>query len=193
MTTFGSRDHAKCIQVRYLTVNVPSPYNIIIGIPSFNALKAVLSTLYLTLKYRLEDDQVGIVKGDQGIARKCYKDSPRLKLWIYDDEPIKSDQLKVNSINIDLREELPKNQLTHRRNTWRMQNNVWLVHPTQIGVVHISKDENGNVGVNLSIRHQPLAYEVISWSTSLLKHKYISYLLQSFGKVRHSSKVSKHL
>lgn len=48
MTTFGSRDHAKSIQVRYLIVIVVSPYNIIIDRPSFNDLEAVLSTLYLT-------------------------------------------------------------------------------------------------------------------------------------------------
>lgn len=79
MTLFSNRDHVKSIQIRYLIVNVTSPYNIIIGRPSFNALKAVLSTLYLTLEYPLEDIRVGMVKGDQGISRKCYKDSLRLK------------------------------------------------------------------------------------------------------------------
>lgn len=62
MTTFGSRDHTKSIHIRYLIINVASPYNIIIGRPSFNALKAILSTIYLKLMYSLEDDRVGIVK-----------------------------------------------------------------------------------------------------------------------------------
>lgn len=124
MATFGSRDHVKNIQVRYLIINATSPYNIIIGRPLFNALKAALSTLYLKLKYPLEDDQVRIVKGDQGITRKYYKDSPRLKRRNYDDEPLKDDQLKVNLINIDSREELPKNQLTNSEITIRMQSKV---------------------------------------------------------------------
>lgn len=145
MTTFGSRDHAKSIQVRYVIINVASPYNIIIGRPLLNALKATLSILYLTLKYPLEDGRVGIVKGGQGIARKYYKDSLRLKRMSYFDEPIKGGQLKVNLINIDPREELPKNQLTHRGNTKKMQNNVRPAHPTQIRASQISKDEDGNL------------------------------------------------
>lgn len=60
MTKFGIRDHAKSIQVRYLIVNVVSPYNIIIGMPLFNTLEATLSTLYLTLKYPLEDGHVNV-------------------------------------------------------------------------------------------------------------------------------------
>lgn len=55
ITTFDSKDNVKSIKVRYLIVNVASPYNIIIGRPSFNALEATLSTLYLTLKYPLKD------------------------------------------------------------------------------------------------------------------------------------------
>ena len=121
MTTFGSRDHTKSIQVRYLIVNFTSPYNIIISMPSFNTLEAGLSTLYLMLKYPLENGRVGIMKGDQGIARKCYKDSLRLKRMSYVDEPIKDDQLKVNLINIDQREKLSKNQLGNMENTRKMQ------------------------------------------------------------------------
>lgn len=116
MTTFGSRNHVKSIQVRYLIVDVLFPYNIIIGRPSFNALEDVLSILYLTLKYPLEDGRVGIVKGDQGIERKCYKDSLRLKMRSHTDEPIKNDHLNVNLVDIDLKEEFPKNRLKNREN-----------------------------------------------------------------------------
>lgn len=53
--TFSSGDNAKSVKVRYLIVNVASPYNIIVGKPSFNALEETLSILYLTLKYPLKD------------------------------------------------------------------------------------------------------------------------------------------
>ncbi|XP_045791370.1 uncharacterized protein LOC123886075 [Trifolium pratense] len=48
LTTFGEEENAKTIKVRYLVVKTPfTSYNIIIGRPAFNALGAVLSTLYL--------------------------------------------------------------------------------------------------------------------------------------------------
>lgn len=126
--TFGSRDHAKSIQVRCLIVNDVSPYNIIIGSPSFNALEAVLSTIYLTLKYPLEEGRVGIVKGDQGIARKFYKYSLRLKKRSHVDKPIKDDKLKVDLVDIEPREELLENQLTYRKNVRNIQNGVQSSH-----------------------------------------------------------------
>ena len=69
-TTFGNSDDARTVRVRYLVINADSPYNIIIGRPSFNALEASLSTLYLTMKFPLGDGRVGTVKGDQGLIRK---------------------------------------------------------------------------------------------------------------------------
>lgn len=73
ITTFGSGDYAKSFKVRYLIIKVASPYNIIIGRPSFNTLEATLSILYLTLEYPLEDGRAGVIKCDQGLSRKCYK------------------------------------------------------------------------------------------------------------------------
>ena len=64
MTTFGNGENAKSVLVRYLVINVASSYDVIVSRPSFNDLEAVLSTLYLTLKYPLKDGRVGIIKGD---------------------------------------------------------------------------------------------------------------------------------
>ena len=44
-----------------------------------NSLGAVTSTAHLCMKYPLEDGRVGVVKGDQVTARKCYEDSLRNK------------------------------------------------------------------------------------------------------------------
>lgn len=111
--------------------------------------------MYLRFKYHLEDGRVGIVKDDKGIARKCYKDSMRLKKRNYADEPLKDDQLKVKSININLREEIPKNQLINSGSSRRMHNNVHSVHPTQNGASRILKDGDRNIGFRLNIRHPP--------------------------------------
>jgi hypothetical protein len=52
LTTFGVRDQAKTIKVRYLVVKTPfTSYNILIGRPAFNTLEAAMSTLYLSIKY----------------------------------------------------------------------------------------------------------------------------------------------
>ncbi|MCI43319.1 hypothetical protein A2U01_0064556, partial [Trifolium medium] len=52
--------------------------------PVFNALGAAMSTLYLSMKYPLDNSRVGIVKGDHAVARRCYesslKSSTRLQL-----------------------------------------------------------------------------------------------------------------
>ena len=58
-TTFGSTDNARTVRVRYLIINAASPYNIIVGRPSLNALEASLSTLYLTMIFHLV--MVGLV------------------------------------------------------------------------------------------------------------------------------------
>ena len=83
LTTFGEKDQAKTIKVRYLVVKTPftsfTLYNIIIGRPAFNTLEAAMSTLYLSIKYPLEDGRVGTIKGDQALARRCYESSLKIK------------------------------------------------------------------------------------------------------------------
>ncbi|KAJ1413041.1 hypothetical protein SESBI_19972 [Sesbania bispinosa] len=50
MTTFGEREHKKAVRVKYLVINAPSSYNIIIGRAALNSLGAVVSTVHLTMK-----------------------------------------------------------------------------------------------------------------------------------------------
>jgi hypothetical protein len=77
-TTFGHRSHAKTIRVRYLVVNSPSSYNIIIGRPAFNLLGGFLSTKFLVMKYPLDNGMVGTIRGEEKLARECYHNSLRL-------------------------------------------------------------------------------------------------------------------
>lgn len=51
----------------------------IIGRLKFNQLCASLSTFYLCMKYPLSNGQVGVIQGDQEIAKKCYVECLKLK------------------------------------------------------------------------------------------------------------------
>ncbi|GAU31015.1 hypothetical protein TSUD_393000 [Trifolium subterraneum] len=80
LTTFGERDNTKTVKVRYLVVRTPfTSYNIIIGRPAFNALGAAMSTLYLSIKYLLDNGGVGILRGNQAVGRQCYESSLKIK------------------------------------------------------------------------------------------------------------------
>ncbi|CAJ2637529.1 unnamed protein product [Trifolium pratense] len=80
LTTFGDKDNAKTIKVRYLVVKTPfTSYKIIIGRPTFNVLGVVVSTLYLSMKCPLDNGGVGIVRGDQLLAKRCYESSLKIR------------------------------------------------------------------------------------------------------------------
>lgn len=49
ITTFGNGENTKSIMGKYLIVNTISPYNIIIGRPSFNALEEALSVPHIEI------------------------------------------------------------------------------------------------------------------------------------------------
>ena len=51
-TTFGEDDSlSKTINVRYLLVNANTSYNILLGRPFINRLKAIVSTPHLAMKF----------------------------------------------------------------------------------------------------------------------------------------------
>jgi len=58
-TTFGTGEYGKTITVKYLVVNAPNCYNIIIGRLFFNLLGAFLSTRFLVIKYPMEKGKIG--------------------------------------------------------------------------------------------------------------------------------------
>ena len=53
-------------------VDYPSSYNVIIGRPTLNRLKAAMSTYCLKVKFPT-DNGVNEVRGDQILARECYQ------------------------------------------------------------------------------------------------------------------------
>ena len=62
--TFGVHPAKVTQMVDFLLVDQPSTYNAIIGRPTLNALRAVVSTYHLAMKFPA-GDQVGEVKGNQ--------------------------------------------------------------------------------------------------------------------------------
>jgi hypothetical protein len=59
------------IPVKFLIVDQPSAYNAIFGRTAQAELKAVTSIPHLSMKFPREDG-VGVVRGEQKAARKCY-------------------------------------------------------------------------------------------------------------------------
>ena len=73
--------------VRFLTVDAPSAYNVLLGRPSLNAIKAIPSAYHMVIKFPTTNE-VGMVRGDQRVARECYSASMKQKTVdnIYVDE-----------------------------------------------------------------------------------------------------------
>ncbi|GAV77864.1 hypothetical protein CFOL_v3_21332, partial [Cephalotus follicularis] len=62
------------VQMTFLVVDTPSPYNAIIGRPGLNLMEAIVSTMHLLIKFPTRFG-VGEARGDQQAARQCYKTS----------------------------------------------------------------------------------------------------------------------
>ena len=59
------------VMIDFIIVNKPSAYHAIIGRPALNALKAVVSTPHLAMKFPM-DLVIEVVRGSQEVARFCY-------------------------------------------------------------------------------------------------------------------------
>ena len=67
-TTFGDDYLSKTINVRYLLVNANTSYNILLGRPSINRLKAIVSTPHLAMKFPSVNGDIATVHVDQKTA-----------------------------------------------------------------------------------------------------------------------------
>ena len=56
---------------RFLVVDDPSAYNMLLGRPSLNVVKAIPSAYHMIIKFPTING-VGMVRGDQRVARECY-------------------------------------------------------------------------------------------------------------------------
>ncbi|GAV74316.1 hypothetical protein CFOL_v3_17796 [Cephalotus follicularis] len=68
----GTAPRQTQVQMTFLVVDTPSPYNAIIGRPRLNLMEAIVSTRHLLMKFPITFG-VGEARGDQQVSRQCYK------------------------------------------------------------------------------------------------------------------------
>jgi len=78
-TTFDEGEARKTIKIRYLVIDANTSYNILLGQPSINRLRAIVSTCHLTMKFPLASRNILTLHIDQKLARECYLESLRVK------------------------------------------------------------------------------------------------------------------
>ena len=79
MIEVGTYPKQVTASVEFLVVNCSSAYNVIIGHPTLNKLRAVTSTYHLLDRF-LTEHSIGELKGDQAAARECYFASSELEM-----------------------------------------------------------------------------------------------------------------
>ena len=72
--TLGDPPCQAMTTARFLIVDAPSAYNMLLGRPSLNALKDIPSAYHMMIKFPTVNG-VGMVRGDQRVARECYSAS----------------------------------------------------------------------------------------------------------------------
>ena len=94
--TLGDPSSQATTVVRFLIVDDPLAYNILLGRPSLNAIRAIPCAYHMIIKF-LTANGVGMVRGDQHVARECYSASMKQKAIgsIYTDELDIRDEVSI--------------------------------------------------------------------------------------------------
>ncbi|XP_068474690.1 uncharacterized protein [Phaseolus vulgaris] len=74
-TTFTNGATWRTEKIRYLIVNAPSAYNILLGRPTLNKIGVVPSTRHMKVKLPSMEGVVVTIRSDQKEAKKCYENS----------------------------------------------------------------------------------------------------------------------
>ena len=77
--TLGDPPCQATTTVRFLIVDAPSAYNTLLGRPSLNTIRAIPSAYHMVIKFPTTNG-VGMVRGNQRIARECYSASMKQKM-----------------------------------------------------------------------------------------------------------------
>ncbi|XP_065045870.1 uncharacterized protein LOC135677440 [Musa acuminata AAA Group] len=75
--TLGTPPKSKTVMTTFLVVDLPTAYNAILGRPTLNKVRAVVSTYYRTVKFPTHEG-VGKVVGSPQESRRCYLTSVSL-------------------------------------------------------------------------------------------------------------------
>ena len=94
--TLGDPSCQAITTIKFLIVEVPSAYNMLLGRPSLNAIRAIPSAYHMVVKFPTENE-VGMVRGNQRVARECYLASMKQKAVdnIHMDELDMRDELDI--------------------------------------------------------------------------------------------------
>ena len=76
--TLGDPPCQATTTTKFLIVEALLAYNMLLGRPSLNAIRAIPSAYHMVVKFPKENG-VGMVRGDQGIAKECYLVSMKQK------------------------------------------------------------------------------------------------------------------
>ena len=69
----------KMVMVDFLVVDCPSAYNVILGMPTLNKIRVVISTTCLTMKFFTDDGEITTIKANQVEVRRCYNVSMEIQ------------------------------------------------------------------------------------------------------------------
>ncbi|XP_068504342.1 uncharacterized protein [Phaseolus vulgaris] len=81
--TFTDDTTSHTTNIRYLVVNAPSAYNILLGRPTLNKIGAVASTRHMKMKLPSLEGAVITIKSDQKEAKKCYENNLKTKRGVF--------------------------------------------------------------------------------------------------------------
>ena len=76
--TLGDPPCQATTTTRFLIIDAPSAYNMLLDKPSLNAIKAIPFAYHMMIKFPTVNG-VGMVRGDQRVARECYSTSMKQK------------------------------------------------------------------------------------------------------------------
>jgi len=82
-TTFTDGMTSSTTNIKYLVVNAPSAYNILLGRPTLNRIGAVASTRHMKMTLPSLEGTVITIKSDQKEAKKCYGNSLKTKRGVF--------------------------------------------------------------------------------------------------------------
>jgi len=100
-TTFTDGTASRTESIRYLVVNANSAYNILLGRPALNRLRAVPSTRHMKMKLPDLSGKVIVIKSDQEEARKCYENSLKTKkgvVMVIERPPVSGSSAELESV-----------------------------------------------------------------------------------------------
>jgi len=82
-TTFTDSFASRTENIRYMVVNAPSAYNILLGRPALNRLRSAASTRHMKMKLPDLSGKVIVIKSDQQEVKRCYENSLKTKRRVF--------------------------------------------------------------------------------------------------------------